>query len=83
MHKDETVCANCIGCKNDSLCLAMDKLTDRQRFVIVKIYADQYTEDEVAEMLGVKQQTVHFHKTKALAELRSSLSKSGIKSHQT
>ena len=69
------VCGHCAGCQNERLCLALEELTQRQRFVIVRIYKEKYTEEEVAQMLGVTQQAVHFHKNKALARLRNLLQK--------
>lgn len=61
--------------QNDSLHMALDKLPDKDTFVLERIYADGYTEREVGAMLGVPQQSVHRYKKLALEKLKSAITK--------
>ena len=67
-------CGECAGCPNNKLCQALDELPERQAFIISKKFVEKYTEKEIAEMLGITQQAVHFHKNKALRKLYDLLS---------
>jgi RNA polymerase sigma factor (sigma-70 family) len=79
MAQRKNTCADfCASCVNASLCEAMtelSKLTERQKYVIEKLYYDRRTENDIAKMLGISQQAVHYHKTEALKKLRRILAK--------
>jgi len=66
-------CGHCGRCPNYSLCVAIDELTEKQRFIVTEIYTDRLVEHEVATLLGVTQQAVHINKKKALMKLRGIL----------
>ena len=75
MPHSEGVCADCcLGCPNTKSCVAISELTERQYFVITKIYQERLTEAEVGRALGISQQAVNFHKNKALTKLHGLLS---------
>lgn len=74
MYKDRTACVgSCATCLKASICEAMGELTERQAFIIEKLIGEKYTEDEIAKLLGISQQTVSYHKTEALKKLRKIL----------
>lgn len=75
MTQDKIACAgSCAACLKASICEAMDELTERQAFVINKLFNERYTEDEIATLLEISQQAVSYHKTEAIKKLRKILS---------
>jgi RNA polymerase sigma factor (sigma-70 family) len=73
ISQSPAVCGHCGGCPNSSLCEALDELTDKQRFILKKIYVDGLAEHETAALLGISQQAVHFNKVRAIKKLRGIL----------
>lgn len=55
------------------LSAALEKLSDKQRAVVLLIHSYAWTQREVAEMLGVRTTTVQKHLERALAKLRTAL----------
>ena len=49
---------------------AVSKLTVRQQECVVLIFVEEYTEEEVADRLGIDQRTVAWHKREALQKLK-------------
>jgi len=73
ISKTTAGCGHCAACPNSNLCEALDKLTERQRFIVTQIYFEELAEHEVGTILGITQQAVHFNKIKALEKLRGVL----------
>jgi len=74
MSQSRTACSgSCATCLKASICAAMDELTERQAFIINKLFTEKNTEDEIAALLGISQQAVSYHKTEAIKKLRKIL----------
>jgi len=67
------LCGLCSSCPNDRICTALYELPERQKYVMDRLIVDKYTEKEVADMLEITQQAVHYHKNKAIKNLLNSL----------
>lgn len=52
---------------------ALNKLSARQRQVVVLVHGFEYTHQEVAELLGISRSSVQNHVERGLAKLRSDL----------
>lgn len=52
---------------------ALEGLTELQRIAVVLLYAMEWSEREIADLLGVDRSTVRRHRDRGLAKLRSSL----------
>lgn len=52
---------------------ALDKLSARQRQVVVLVHGFEYTHQEVADLLGISRSSVQNHVERGLAKLRSDL----------
>ena len=52
---------------------ALESLTKNQRLSVVLVYALEWTEQEVADVLGRSRSTVHTHLDRGLAHLRAAL----------
>jgi len=48
----------------------MERLGERERWVLLKVYWEGWTEEEIAQELGISQQAVNKIKQKALQKLR-------------
>jgi hypothetical protein len=73
ISKSTATCGPCAVCPNNKLCEALDELTEKQRFIVTKIYFEELAEHEVGTILGITQQAVHFNKIMALKKLRNIL----------
>lgn len=56
-----------------ALARALAELPERQRVAVFLAYGDEWTQAEVAELLGVKPATVQKHLERALTRLRQVL----------
>ncbi len=52
---------------------ALNKLSARQRQVVVLVHGFEYTHQEVADLLGISRSSVQNHVERGLARLRSEL----------
>ena len=52
---------------------ALRKLSPKQRQVVVLVYAFEWTQAEVADLLGVRPTTVQNHVERGMAKLRHAL----------
>jgi RNA polymerase sigma-70 factor (ECF subfamily) len=52
---------------------ALNKLSARQRQVVVLIHGFEYTHQEVADLLGISRSSIQNHVERGLARLRSEL----------
>jgi len=50
-------------------------LSEKEQYIIYKLYRDKYTEQEIADELGVSQQAVHKNKEKILKKVKKMLKK--------
>ena len=57
---------------------ALDRLSPRQRQVVVLIHGFEYTHQEVADLLGIARSSVQNHLERGLAKLRSDLEGSDV-----
>lgn len=54
--------------------LALSQLSEKERFVIKRLYWDGWTESEIAQALSMSQQAINKIKKRALQKLRDMLS---------
>ena len=57
------------------LASALATLSDNERYIIYEVVMKQRTEREVSKELGVSQNTIHYHKRRALNQLKNFLEK--------
>jgi RNA polymerase sigma factor (sigma-70 family) len=55
------------------LAVALARLPDRQRTVVMLLHSFQYSMSEVGELLGMSKSTVHTHSKRGLDRLRKQL----------
>jgi len=52
---------------------ALTRLSERQRLIVILIHCDQWTQGEVAELLGLSRSSVRNHLDRAMGSLRKSI----------